>query len=209
MIDIGHKNTQISITNLLKKLSKSGRIANLASNYYIMSKKLLTSTLAVIAILVSSCSGNKTIDNTYLITYDDMAGFTSSPNSTLMISTMSHSGNTCTFVDKDLTYGATYKRLISELSSKKINKVTLRVWVRKDVDNANLKLVCSINKGEETILWNAIDTKSQNLVKGEWKEITFDTDISKVNDGGNNLIIYPLNDGEGKIMMDDLLINFE
>ncbi len=174
-----------------------------------MYKNILTSTLAVIAILVSSCSRDKAIDNTYLISYDDIAGFTPSPNNTLMISGISHSGNTCTYVDKDLTYGATYKRLLSEFSSKKANKVTLKAWVRKDVDNANLKLVCSVNKGEETILWNAIDTKSQNLVKGEWKEITFDTDISKVNDGANHLIIYPLNDGEGKIMMDDLLISFE
>jgi len=196
-------------TTYVINLSKSHRILILAPNLHTMTKKILTGTLAVIAILASSCSGNKTIDNTYLITYDDMAGFTSSPNSSLMISGISHSGNTCTYVDKDLTYGATYKRKFSEFSSKKVNKMTLKSWVRKDVDNANLKLVCSVNKGEETILWNAIDTKSQNLVKGEWKEITFETDLSKVNSGENTLIIYPLNDGEGKIMMDDLLISFE
>jgi hypothetical protein len=174
-----------------------------------MSKKILTSTLAVIAILISSCSGDKPVDNTYLITYDDVAGFTASPNNTLLISGIAHSGNTCTFVEKDFAYGATYKRKFSEFSSKKINKIILKAWVRKDVDNANLKLVCSIDKGTETVYWNGIDTKSQNLVKGEWKEIQGEYEVSKFNLPDNVINIYPLNDGDAKILMDDLLISFE
>lgn len=203
------KNTQILNNFQLIILSKSHEIITLVLNLNTMTKKFYTGVLALIAILATSCSENKIIDNTYLITYDEIAGFTCSQNSTLILTGLSHSGNTCTYVDKDLTYGATYKRKFAEFSFKKMNKMTLNAWVRKDVDNANLKLVCSVNKGEETILWNAIDTKSQNLVKGEWKEISFETDLSKVNSGENTLIVYPLNDGEGKIMMDDLLISFE
>ena len=166
-------------------------------------------TLIFTLIFMFGCNKGKETNNTYLITFDDIAGYLSSPNNSLLVTNLAHSGNTCAFVDKDLLYGATYKRSLKDLSTKQINKITLKAWVRKDVENTNLKLVCSINKGEETIFWNAIETKSQNLVNGEWKEINYTFDISKVNAPENTVIIYPLNDGVSKIMLDDLSIIVE
>jgi hypothetical protein len=174
-----------------------------------MLREILKTTLLFTLIFLFGCNNAKETNNTYLITFDDIAGYLSTPNNSLLVTNLAHSGNTCAYVYKDLLYGATYKRSLKDLSPKQINKITLKAWVRKDVENANLKLVCSINKGEETIFWNAIETKSQSLVNGEWKEISYTFDISKVNSPENNVIIYPLNDGVSKIMLDDLSINVE
>jgi hypothetical protein len=164
---------------------------------------------SIFVLILASCSTKKESASLISITFDDISGFLD-PNNPIIINTaIAHSGNTCAMVDKEHIYGPTFRRNLSLLPIQKIKKVKIKGWVRKDSDSANLKIVCSVSNGEANMYWNAIDTKSKNLKKGEWQEIEFENDISKANAPEYTLSVYPMNDDNDKILIDDLTIEFE
>ncbi len=165
--------------------------------------------ISLFVLLFASCSSKKESASLISITFDDIAGFMEPNNPLIVNTTIAHSGNTCAMVDKEHVYGPTFRRNLSLLPIQKIKKVKIKGWVRKDSDSANLKIVCSVSKGDVNVYWNAIDTKSKNLKKGEWQEIEFENDISKANAPEFTLSVYPLNDDNEKILIDDLTIEFE
>jgi len=168
-------------------------------------KLLITLT----AIVFASCSAKNESDAFILVTFDDISGYLDPNNPGIINTTIAHSGNTCAMVDKDNFYGLTFRRKLSQLPIQNIKKVKVKAWVRKDTNAGNLKLVCSVTNGDANLFWNAIDTKSASLKKGEWQEIQFENDISKSNSPELTLSIYPMNDDQDKILIDDLTIEFE
>jgi hypothetical protein len=167
-------------------------------------KKLAVIILGVI--MLNSCSSNEDA-NSIQISYDDAAGFIEHPS--IITTQKAHSGNTCLQVSPDQVYGIVYKRKISALTSTKINKAKVHAWVRPEGNDAYLSLVCSIDKGAETAFWGSLQTKTLKLKNGEWSEINIDFDLGGFADPANVFNIYPMSDGKGVVMFDDLTINFE
>lgn len=158
-----------------------------------------------LAILILMACNNENKLNHH-IGYEEAAGFIEHPS---LSEEQYHSGSLSVKVSPSQIYGLTYKRRLGSVSTGTIKKIQLSAWLRSNNEKASAKLVCAIDGNGQTLVWNAIDSKENNLSPAQWTEVKASFDIAKAGQHENTLVIYLLNTGEGSMWVDDITFNIE
>ena len=157
--------------------------------------------LMLIAVMAVSCSQRKN-NLMYSYTYNDLAAVMKEPSLTMEDSS---NKNYCLKLNEFVPYGITWKMSFRDIE-KGINKVIVKARVKISSKECKGRIVCAIDKAGKNIFWDGISLLDFAPNPGEWTEVIGTFVLHDFNDDNNVLVIYPLNDGKGDILFDDLTI---
>lgn len=100
-------------------------------------------------------------------------------DSSALVHGKGHSGMYYTFAGPGQEYSQGFSSKLGDISKKTVRRIDMGAWVRISDTRAKARLVLSIQAGDSSVFWQAIDTEGASLKPGTWSRLYFTYDLPK------------------------------
>jgi hypothetical protein len=140
--------------------------------------------------------------------FEGQIGWTDIPHGTLMFGN-AHSGKVLSKTTPENQYSFGFHRFLKDLSTKRIKKAEISVWVNLSSANSTGSLVLAIDSAGTGLFWKGIPTKDFTTTPDKWTEMKGSILIPETVSRNGELKVYFWNSGKDPILVDDIDVSLK